>query len=121
MFCPICLPIFCNRITLFFFFLKGTKWKTKKEVNTVSLNPAVLSSFLSVLVRALNLQSPATAPLGLLPKKYVSSFLSPPRFPLELVSGTMWKEVRDKVAGPSFAPAVYLLCQGLRDYTVSTR
>lgn len=49
----------------------------------MSLYPEVLSSFLCLLVHALNLQSSATAPLGLLPKKYVSSFLSAVRFPLK--------------------------------------
>lgn len=46
--------------------------------------------------------------------------VSSARFPLKLVNETMSKEVRDKVAGPSFS-AVYLLCQGLRDYTVSAQ
>lgn len=56
----------------------------QEEVNEMSLYPEVLSSFLWVLVHALNLQSSATGPLGLLPKKYVSSFLSSLRFPWNL-------------------------------------
>lgn len=89
-----------------FCFFRGSKWKTCRKW-TVSLNPAVLSSFLWVLVHALNLQSPAKGPLGLLPKKYVSSFLSLPSFTLKLVSETMWKEVGDKVAGPSFTGCLF--------------
>lgn len=95
-FLPICLPIFH-----YTFFSRGTKWKSCRKW-ALSLNPAVLSSFLWVLVHALNLQSPAKGPLGLLPKKYLSSFLFLPSFTLKLVSETMWKEVGDKVAGPLF-------------------
>lgn len=57
------------------------KMEDQEEVYAMSLYPKVLSSFLCALVHALNLQSRTTAPLGLLPKKYVSSFLSWVSFP----------------------------------------
>lgn len=70
-------PILWHRITGCSSSHNGGQMEGLEEVNAMSLYPKVLSSFLWVLVHALNLQSPATAPLGLLPKKYVSSFLSP--------------------------------------------
>lgn len=84
-----------------FFSSKSEQSLVKGEMDG-SADAKVLSSFLWALLRALNLHSQAKAPLGLLPKKYVS-FLCVCFFcgaPLKLVNKTMSKEVRDKVAGP---------------------
>lgn len=68
--------------------------------------PKVLSSFLCLLVHALNLQSPATA-LGACYQRNMSHLFFPREVPLKLVKETMRKEVRDKVAGLSFC-AVFI-------------
>lgn len=79
----------------------------QEEVYAMSLYPKVLSSFLWVLVHALNLQSPATAPLGLLPKKYVSSFLSSVRFPWNLSTRQCGRKWEIKLPGSLSVQCLY--------------
>lgn len=98
----------CNRISWQFSSFKerdGSQMAGQEEVYALSLYPKVLSSFLWVLVHALNL--PATAPLGLLPKKYVASFLFSLRFPWNLSMRQCGRKWEIKLPGSLSAQCLF--------------